>query len=583
MATMIPAVYAESTSSNAEKKVFNWLLKDKNTENWIVLHSLNLSVDTRRRYGEIDFVALIPDVGIVCLEIKGGGVRCEDGVWYSTGSDGVSHALKRSPFAQARANMFSLRDRLSAQFGAAHTACKLPIGFIAVYPDCRCPPESPEFTRAEVIDCDDLRHPISSSILRFASVKLGCPSPLSKLATPQVLKELRTFLRPDFDRGIARSATIADSEERIVVFTEEQLQRLDELDDNARCLFEGAAGTGKTLLALNLARARAAEGKRVLLICFNRLLGRWLAKEAENVPRLRAGSFFSTLRRLVLLSEFEKEYLQKEIAVSDASLYKLLSEYGRLAILQFEEHFDVLIVDEIQDLSTPSTLAVFNEWLAGGLANGHWAFFGDYTRQSIFNNAGNGPELIAGYDKFVTKSKLLNNCRNTRQIAESATALSGFEAFPYRSNMTDGAPVQYHYWKDRAEQEQELEKAVKLYFADGVLPSEMIILSPFRLQNSGLTAVTSVAGRSIVDVTENDSKESNNKAIKFCTVQAFKGMESPIVFMIDVESSSLKDNQSLIYVGLSRARSALHLFAQKSSRDVVNDLLSRSITGRKLK
>lgn len=583
MATMIPAVYSESTSSNAEKKVFNWLQKDRNTEKWIVLHSLNLSVDTRRRYGEIDFVALIPDVGIVCLEIKGGGVRCEDGVWYSTGSNGVTHALKRSPFAQARANMFSLRDRLSAQFGATHTACKLPIGFIAVYPDCRCPPESPEFTRSEVIDCDDLRHPISSSILRFAAVKLSCPSPSSKLATPQLLKELRSFLRPDFDRGIARSATIAESEERIITFTKEQLQRLDELDDNARCLFEGAAGTGKTLLALNLARARAAEGKRVLLICFNKLLGRWLAKEAENVPRLRAGSFFSTLRRLVLLSEFEKEYLLKEKNVSDASLYKLLSDYGRLAILQFEEHFDVLIVDEIQDLSTPSTLAVFDEWIDGGLANGHWAFFGDYTRQSIFNTTGNGPELIAGYDKFVTKSKLLNNCRNTQQIAESATALSGFDAFPYRSNMTNGTPVQYHYWKDRVEQAQELERVVEQYIAEGVLPSEMIILSPFRLQNSGLTAQISVAGRLIVDVTESDSKALSNTAIQFCTVQAFKGMESPIVFMIDAEPSSFKDNQSLIYVGLSRARSALHLFAQKSSRDIVNDLLSRSITARKSK
>jgi len=583
LSTMIPAVYAESTSSNAEKKVFNWLLKDKNTENWIVLHSLNLSVDTRRRYGEIDFVLLIPNVGIVCLEVKGGGVRCEDGVWYSTGADGVSHALKRSPFAQARANMFSLRDRMSEQFGGAHAACKLPIGFIAVYPDCRCPPESPEFTRSEVIDCDDLRHPISTSILRFATAKLGCPSPSSKLATPQLLKDVRSFLRPDFDRGVARSATIAHSEERIIVFTDEQLQRLDELDDNARCLFEGAAGTGKTLLALNLAKTRAAQGKRVLLICFNKLLGRWLAKEAENVPRLRAGSFFSTLRRLVLLSEFEKEYLQKEKTVSDASLYKLLSDYGRLAILQFEDQFDVLIVDEIQDLSTQSTLAVFNEWLAGGLTNGDWAFFGDYTRQSIFNNTGTGPELIAGYDRFVAKSKLLNNCRNTRQIAESAIALSGFEAFPYRSNMTDGAPVQYHYWKDRSEQAQELEKAVQLYLEDGVLPFEMIILSPFRLQNSGLASMTSVAGRSIVDVTESDSKEPNNKALKFCTVQAFKGMESPIVFMIDIETSSIKDNQSLIYVGLSRARSSLHLFAQKSSRDVVNDLLNRSTAGRNLK
>ena len=54
---------------------------------------------------------------------------------------------------------------------------------------------------------------------------------------------------------------------------------LDLLGGNRRCLFEGAAGTGKTLLALEFARRCAQSGDRVLLICFNRLLGDWFANE----------------------------------------------------------------------------------------------------------------------------------------------------------------------------------------------------------------------------------------------------------------------------------------------------------------
>jgi thymidylate kinase len=39
-----------------------------------------------------------------------------------------------------------------------------------------------------------------------------------------------------------------------------------------RLLVEGCAGSGKTMLAVTLARAHAAQGKSVLLTCFNRAL-----------------------------------------------------------------------------------------------------------------------------------------------------------------------------------------------------------------------------------------------------------------------------------------------------------------------
>ncbi|HHV00457.1 MAG TPA: hypothetical protein GXX76_11475 [Bacteroidales bacterium] len=35
-------------------------------------------------YGEIDFLVLAPKLGVFALEVKGGRVRREDGVWYFT-------------------------------------------------------------------------------------------------------------------------------------------------------------------------------------------------------------------------------------------------------------------------------------------------------------------------------------------------------------------------------------------------------------------------------------------------------------------------------------------------------------------
>src|SRR5262249_60417073 len=63
----------------------------------------------------------------------------------------------------------------------------------------------------------------------------------------------------------------------ILRYTEEQFAALDTMEDNPRVLFTGPAGTGKTVLALETARRVASTGKSVLLVCFNRLLGRWLS------------------------------------------------------------------------------------------------------------------------------------------------------------------------------------------------------------------------------------------------------------------------------------------------------------------
>src|SRR2546423_12101455 len=52
---------------------------------------------------------------------------------------------------------------------------------------------------------------------------------------------------------------------------------------NPRVIFEGPAGTGKTLLAIESARRAAGDGKRTLLVCFNRLLGQWLRHETESL------------------------------------------------------------------------------------------------------------------------------------------------------------------------------------------------------------------------------------------------------------------------------------------------------------
>ncbi len=184
-----------------------------------------------------------------------------------------------------------------------------------------------------------------------------------------------------------------------------------------------------------------------------------------------------------------------------------------------------------------------------------------------------GTGQIKKFGPSYAKSNLLNNCRNTKQIAEAATILSGFTTFPYRASIEDGLPVQYHYWKDKDEQLEQISEVINRYRCDGVSISDIQVLSQFRLENSALSTSECISGFSISDVSDDVIEDS--KRLKFCTVHAFKGLESSIVLITDLDSNSIQENKSLIYVGMTRARSGLHVFANRNARSSIQQLLSQ--------
>ena len=50
-----------------------------------------------------------------------------------------------------------------------------------------------------------------------------------------------------------------------------------------------------------------------------------------------------------------------------------------------EPPFDVLVMDEAQDLLGPGDLPLVDPTIPGGLGGGRWSMFGDFTRQSLYN------------------------------------------------------------------------------------------------------------------------------------------------------------------------------------------------------
>ncbi|MBK8025129.1 MAG: DUF2075 domain-containing protein [Chloroflexi bacterium] len=74
-------------------------------------------------------------------------------------------------------------------------------------------------------------------------------------------------------------------------------------------MIHGGAGTGKTMLAVELVRRLSAQGRRVLLTCYNRELGLWLERNARDIgaSHVTAGHLHRLLRSRILASPFRDE------------------------------------------------------------------------------------------------------------------------------------------------------------------------------------------------------------------------------------------------------------------------------------
>lgn len=169
---MIPPLPA-ADAPGSEKRVFYALKAAPGTEKWTILHSLGISSSWTGEFGEIDFVIIIPDRGVICAEVKGGRVTQKEGTWFTQpfGSD-VQERLKRSPFSQAQRGMWKLDKALDLKFGPGSWESRCLIGWMVILPDVDCPPVTPEFTRDEVIDQRDMAADFAGKI---PECPVACP------------------------------------------------------------------------------------------------------------------------------------------------------------------------------------------------------------------------------------------------------------------------------------------------------------------------------------------------------------------------------------------------------------------------
>ena len=131
-----------------------------------------------------------------------------------------------------------------------------------------------------------------------------------------------------------------------------------------------------------------------------------------------------------------------------------------------------------------------------------------------------------------------------------------------------GEPVDYLSWKDRDEEANQFKEIIKQLKKKGFESGDIIVLSCVGRNESIVNYID--PDKFIIGDLGDDPK--SYQAL-FSTIQSFKGLESKIVILTDIDNYN--DSQ-LMYVGLSRARSKMYVLeSDKASKQRKSNLVRR--------
>jgi hypothetical protein len=542
---------------DSERAVFQRLAKAPGTEDWVVFHSVGLSSAYTGHFGEIDFVILMPDRGIVCLEVKGGAISQRNGIWTTRDRSGRTHDLDPPPYRQVQNAMFKLSRAISKKFGVYSREASVPFGWMMIFPDSPAPPVSPEFVRADVIDRDDLTGRIADRISNCPTLEQSRNKLDGKTATPYVLGQIRSYIRPDFDRVLVPSAALHPIEAALRALTEEQYAFLDSVQYNPRCIVLGPAGSGKTTLALEQARRMAEDGKRVLLLCFNRLLGEWLAGAiAEVSENIVAGSLHKLLSDRIAQSSLAADF---KASSNHKNFYdEIFPLYGLQAIEEAGERFDVVLIDEAQDFD-PDVISTLGRAWTGDSSEASIVFFGDFSRQSIYWKSQDTLRKLQDRLGSAGIISLTRNCRNTRRIALQTSYLSRFDGYRNLEGQPEGNAVDVRFYRSEQDEASKFAQILNGLNREGILGKDIVILGKRRLQ------YWKAAMQADLPWTIVEASDKNSSSVSYSTIHAFKGLEAPVVILAHVDTIDDED-ESLLYVSMSRARVRLYMLIDENCR-----------------
>jgi hypothetical protein len=523
---MIPAV-PYRTRSTAEKRVFERLRNAFQDDNSATsFHSLNLTRHAYKRFGEIDFVVL-SRYGIIVLEVKGGRVGCQDGSWHYTDRSGKVNISREGPFKQAESALHGLMEKLRANL-PERIYSQITIGYGVVCPDCELAVHGAEWDSHVLLDSRNFNgfEGWLKRLIKYWRMKDHKNRELDNTA----LKDLKRYLRPEFEAVTPLHVVVGEAEEQVAKLTEDQMSMVDIVAVNPRVLCSGGAGTGKTFLALEVAKRWTAEGQNVLLACCSPWLKHYL----------------------------EAKFVIPGLVVALASAAETAARRSGI------NQFDALLVDEGQDLMDMESLDHLDKVLTGGLASGRWSIFYDINNQAGLFCTPEQEAIDFLESCSHTKIPLRTNCRNTQRILKKVQ--NTLAADMGVKGAGEGPAIRECTARTTDKAASLLEREINVISEDGgIAHSSITILSNLPFDRSSTALLPEKLRKKIHILDEYSMRTFPPNGISFSEIGSFKGLENEAIIVVDLPlPGNDKQLKSMHYVAMSRARALLSIIAIES-------------------
>lgn len=532
MALMIPNIGNDFNGSYGEKQAYNSLktLEDQ----FVVFHSFEWKTKTNNNFrrGEGDLIVFDPRFGLLVIEVKSGGIRSSNGVWYQQNfKTREEKMLKRSPLKQAENTMWTILSFFEKK------NIEIPV-YSAIWLTSISDNNSindPAIAREIIFWKDDLQNPkraFKRAFDYYNVKKLDYDSDLRRT--------IIETLSPEFNAMPTGRDMIDFNENNFVRMTSEQARILDFLVEQKEASILGGAGTGKTLLAVEKAK-RLSETGKVLLLCYNQLLREDLTERVEKHSNIEVHNIFT----------FAQKYLSFSKKIFDIDeISELLLDYNKVMW-----PFNHVVIDEGQDMDPDHILLIknINEIKEDGF------FYVFYDENQTVQQR----EALTWRKELSCQLVLSVNCRNTRNIGETSNSVLEHRKKPKIKSDVEGERPTLSRVETKEKLIDELDNLIENYISKGYQREDIVILTHKTVEKSDLKDVIKIGRFSL------ETNERKPKRIFFTTSRKFKGLESPIVILIDLDVNSFNDeeNRRLFYVATSRAKSVLNLFFTGNETD----------------
>ena len=544
-----------------EIEMFRRIYNDcsNNSYTWHFWHDLRLPVAVKhQREIQIDFL-LICEKGVVIVEVKGGKIGIDQGLYYYEISRERTF-MERSPFDQAQDYMYALIN--NKIIGAS----QLFLDTVCAFPHTRM-----EHTNAN--PTADQGYKLWSKLLQDNNSLSFAEFCLNVL---EFDKNKKGWLRPDLTPDevvIAIQTLLFNFENRTRnVYSEKGLevilQRLNidnlstfnSLKKNERIFIEGGPGTGKTTIAK--AYIEKYHTLRGLYLCWNRLLAAKIKNELwkAGLPNCRVEQFASYIFSLQI--DNTNETISLEEISSGTGIEKLKKTLAGIRNQNDFTPFDYVIIDEGQDVLDKGAVPVLNSMTSitcDGLSSGRYLVFYDTEQGYDSENrrikeiadivALNGARFELDVNKRVPNNKEIISF--AKLLLEGATPEELFEKIQIEKY--DSTKI---FFFDSAKQLIKHINAIKMKIKDNALNySEFVILADSSTKHEQTSGQESLYDRiATIDGIKELTPTNiclNTCEIPFTSILSYKGLESKHVILIINDRVDI--NVLELYVGMTRA------------------------------